>query len=73
MNKNDLAHYARACTDIVFKFPFGKEPLTWASPFLILPCMHNNDLSHYARGCTDMAHYARDIVFKFPFGKKPLI
>jgi glycyl-tRNA synthetase (class II) len=23
-DKNDLAHYARACTDIVFKFPFGE-------------------------------------------------
>jgi glycyl-tRNA synthetase len=25
--KKDLAHYARACTDIFFEFPFGKEEL----------------------------------------------
>ena len=25
--KSDLAHYAKACTDIVFKFPFGQVEL----------------------------------------------
>lgn len=25
--KEDLAHYAKACTDIVFKFPFGDVEL----------------------------------------------
>jgi glycyl-tRNA synthetase len=25
--KGDLAHYARACTDIIFKFPFGTSEL----------------------------------------------
>jgi hypothetical protein len=33
MNKNDLAHYARACTDIVFKFPFGETFSRSDGPF----------------------------------------
>mmetsp|Transcript_21715 Transcript_21715/g.66824 ORF Transcript_21715/g.66824 Transcript_21715/m.66824 type:complete len:315 (-) Transcript_21715:79-1023(-) len=38
---DDLAHYARACTDITFKFPFGEQELQGVA----------------ARGCYDLAQH----------------
>ena len=37
----DLAHYARACTDITFKFPFGEQELAGFA----------------ARGCYDLTQH----------------
>eukprot|EP00607_Mallomonas_marina_P007603 CAMPEP_0182419458 /NCGR_PEP_ID=MMETSP1167-20130531/3919_1 /TAXON_ID=2988 /ORGANISM="Mallomonas Sp, Strain CCMP3275" /LENGTH=473 /DNA_ID=CAMNT_0024594403 /DNA_START=326 /DNA_END=1744 /DNA_ORIENTATION=+ len=40
--KNKLAHYAKACTDVVFKFPFGTQELMGVA----------------ARGCYDLGKHA---------------
>lgn len=42
--KDDLAHYARACTDITFQFPFGEKEL------MGIAARGNYDLTQHAKG-----------------------
>ena len=34
-----LAHYARACTDLMFKFPFGTQELTLTLTLILTPTL----------------------------------
>ena len=43
--QTELAHYARACTDITFQFPFGVQEL------MGIAARGNFDLSAHGEGC----------------------
>jgi len=49
--QKDLAHYARACTDITFKFPFGVQEL------MGIAARGNFDLTAHGTGMTKSTKY----------------
>lgn len=57
-SKEMLAHYAHACTDITFQFPFGKQELMGVS------FRGNYDLSRHSQGSGKCLDYLDDLTKK---------